>query len=267
MIEVIQQQFKPDMPDELKLNLAREFLQILALKIMHDKHFFYNLAFTGGTALRILFNTKRFSEDLDFSLVEKKGYSFSEINSKLISEFRLYGLNTEIKPSEERTVHSVFLKFSGLLKLLGLSPLNGQKLAIKIEIDTNPPKGGILETTLINKTYVFPIVHFDLPSMFAAKLSACFYRKYTKGRDFYDFIWYISKKNMPNFLLLNNAIEQTQGHSPKIDESNFKNFLLENIEKIDFNLVKLDVERFLEDKTELGLFDLKIIKPTIERTY
>jgi hypothetical protein len=159
------------------------------------------------------------------------------------------------------------LKFSGLLKAVGLSELERRKLSIKLKIDSSPPQGWKAANTIVNKAYLLNIVHFDLPSSFATKLHACFYRKYTKGRDLYDFIWYISRKVSPNFLLLNNAIEQARGSNPGINEENFKEFLFGGLKKIDFNAAKKDVERFLEDKTELRLLELKPISETINSTY
>lgn len=267
MIEVFKEQLHKEMREEDKINRMQELLQLMSLKIMYDKDILKNLSFVGGTALRIVFDLKRFSEDLDFYLIEKKGYDFKVINSELIRGFKLNGLNAESKTKDARNVNSILLKFSGLLKELGLSPLKDEKTMLKIEIDTNPPKGGRVENTFVNKLYTFNIPHFDLPSMFATKLHACFYRTFVKGRDFYDFIWYLSKKITPNYELLNNAIKQTQGKDPEINKGNFKNFLLVNIEKIDLNTAKADVERFLEDKSELKLFDLSIIKDTIKSVY
>ena len=159
------------------------------------------------------------------------------------------------------------MKFAGLSKELGISPLPAQTLSIKLEVDTNPPLGWKLANTIVNKIYMFNIVHYDLPSLFAGKLHACFYRTFIKGRDFYDFVWYLGKKAKPNFVLLNNAIEQTEGKAFDISESNFKQYLLDNVQRIDFEKVKKDVERFLEDKGELNLFNPKIIQDTIEAVY
>ena len=131
---------------------------------------------------------RRFSEDLDFSLVKKEDYSFSRMNDDLLKALALAGLKAESKPKSERTVHSTMLRFPGVLKAIGLSPLESQKLSIKLEVDTNPPKGGHVQTRIIQRAYVFNVAHFDLPSMFATKLHACFYRTYLKGRDYYDFI-------------------------------------------------------------------------------
>jgi predicted nucleotidyltransferase component of viral defense system len=267
MIDVIKQLIT-NIPDiEGKLNRAREFLQIIILKILYDKTTLDCLSFTGGTALRILFDLRRFSEDMDFSLIKKEEYNFGDIHQELVSGLKLHGLNVDIKPNKENNAHNLLLRFSELLKPLGISPLSSQKLVIKLEIDANPPIGGHIVSTLVNKTYMFNIVHFDLSSLFATKLHACFYRKYTKGRDYYDFLWYTGKKIKPNYALLNNAIAQTQGNAPLINEGNLKSFLLKNIEQVDFAKVRQDVGRFLEDKGELKLLEFKTLKQAIESTY
>ena len=263
MIDVLRQHLTASMDAEEKINRVRDFLQVLCLKIIHDKGYFKNVAFVGGTALRILYDLRRFSEDLDFSVVKKKGYGFSEIISNLVYELDLYGFKVETKNSAGKTVQSSFLKFSHLLNQLGLSQMRKQKLSIKIEVDSNPPEGWGTQSTLINKTYIFNILHFDLPSLYATKLHACFFRKFTKGRDFYDLLWYLGKKTRPNFTLLNNAIKQTEGKDLDLNEGRFKNFLLKNLEKVDFDFVKKDVERFLEDKKELDLLNFNLIKKSI----
>lgn len=267
MIEVLKEQFTESMSKEDKENRLREFLQILILKILHDKGWFENLTFTRGTALRILFNVRRFSEDLDFSLTAPCGYDFGKLCRELHAQMELHGIRMEGSPDTGKTVHAVMLRFPGLLNDLGISPLPGQKLSIKLEVDTRPPEGGKIENSLVNKTYVFYIRHFDLPSLFATKIAACFYRKYLKGRDFYDLIWYLSKNVKPNYELLNNAIRQTQGKAPGINAGNVKGFLRDNLEKIDLNKAAKDVERFLDDKTELKLFNHDLIKGSIDSVF
>ena len=267
MIEVLKEQFTTSMSREDKENRLREFLQILILKVFHDKGWFENLAFVGGTALRILFNTRRFSEDLDFSLVNSAGYDFKKLCDQLHKEIELHGLKMEKTLKEAGAVNNVVLKFPGLLNSLGISPLPGQKLSIKLEVDTNPPAGGKIENSLVNKTYVFYVRHFDLSSMFAAKISACFYRPYLKGRDFYDLIWYLARKVEPDYELLNNAIRQTQGKAPGVNAQNIKEFLLKNLKKTDLKKAAADVERFLDDKSELKLFNYELIKNSVESVF
>lgn len=259
MIELFRQQLNKAATENEKINLLRELLQITVLKIIYDKGYFNNIAFVGGTALRILFGLKRFSEDLDFSLIHKKIFLFVDFNTVIERELEHFGLNVTIKSQKSKAVESSFLKFTGLLKELGLSQLKEQKLSIKVEIDTNPPAGWKIEKTLINKLYIFNIVHYDIPSLYATKLHACFFRKFIKGRDFYDLVWYISRKTKPNFTLLNNCIRQTEGYNPKISDANFRQFLKDKLSRVDFVKVKRDVERFLEDPNEVKLLNAKTI--------
>lgn len=267
MLELLKQQLNPGMSSNEKVNRAREFLQLLILKIMCDKGQFKNLVFVGGTALRIIYNLRRFSEDMDFSLIAPEGYDFAQFVSQLERELKLSGFSLEVKNKRESTVNGIMVKFSGLLYELGISPLKSQKIMIKVEVDINPPKGGVVENTLVNKVFLLNLAHFDLSSLFATKMHACFYRKYVKGRDFYDLLWYVVSKIKPNFVLLNNAIEQTQKHNPGISESNFEEFLSAEMEKIDFGEVKRDVSPFLENPDELQFLEKDIIKKAIASNY
>lgn len=264
MLDVLKKQFNDTMTNELKISHLREFLQVLILKIMYDRGYFKNLTFTGGTALRLLFDLQRFSEDLDFSLTKKQSYNFSDFISGIEFQLQKHNLNMEIKRQGIKTVQSAMIKFKDILFPLGLSNFKSQNLSVKIEIDTNPPQEWNTQISLISRTYVFTITHFDLPSLYATKLHACFFRKYTKGRDFYDFLWYLGKNIQPNYRLLNNAILQTEKENLEVSPENFKKFLLESIKKIDFKKAKKDVERFLVDKQELRLFDRKLIQNIVE---
>ncbi len=262
MLELIRQQVQAEVDPEARLNKAREILQILALKILYDKDHFEQLVFTGGTALRILFDLHRFSEDLDFSLVHGRSFDWSRCVRDLEKGYADRGLSVETSTDAQGTkaVQGVMLKFKRIHKALGIAAPKDQKLSIKIEVDTHPPEGGRVVRTVINKTYLFTVTHFDISSLFATKLHAVFFRKYTKGRDVYDLIWYLSKKVKPNLALLNNAIEQTQGKVPHLNERTLKAYLLSRIESIDLVLARKDVERFLIDQAELKLFDRDVLK-------
>ena len=100
-------------------------------------------------------------------------------------------------------------------------------------------------------------------SLYATKLHACFFRKYVKGRDFYELLRYLGKKIKPNYLLLNNAIRHTEGKFEVLDENNIKDFLLQRVEMIDFKGVRKGVERFLEDKNDLKLLEKSVIRKGI----
>lgn len=260
MIELIRQRIAAAPDTEGKINGARETLQILMLKILFDRGDFGNIAFTGGAALRILHGMRRYSEDMDFSLVQKTGYDFKAIADGLAGECGKNNIAVEAgKLKLEGAVHSCFLKFPGLFSRLGIPGNPKQNFLIKIEVDSNPPAGGTTVIVPVTDLFVMAVKTFDLPSLFATKLHACLFRKYTKGRDYYDLVWYLGKKVRPNLELLNNAIRQTQGEGIRVDDSNYKSVVAERVSRVDFRRIRADVEVFLEDKAELKLLDRDLI--------
>lgn len=259
MLDIIEKSIFRISSREAKIHTTREFLQLLILKILYDKGHFKNLAFVGGTALRFLYGLRRFSEDLDFSLINKKGYNLDLFLESVAYELEKAGFSLEIKKAAEGAVHSAMFKFKDILSLLGLSNQKSQKLFVRFEVDSNPPRGWTTELSLVSKHFVFTVTNFDIPSLYATKLHACFFRKYIKGRDFYDLIWYLGRKSIPNFELLNNAIEQTERKRINLNAENFNDFLKERLAEIDFVKVRKDVERFIEDKNELKLLDKHLI--------
>lgn len=267
MIEFLAQHISSAPSAETKLNRLREALQIACLKTMQDTDAFSRVAFVGGTALRILYDIRRFSEDLDFSVTDLRGYDFLKLIEAIDRGFGLSGLEIQVKTKVGKTVQASMVKFPGLLKRLGMSALESQNLSIKIEADSNPPEGWQTEDTVVNKIYLLNIRHFSVPSLYATKLHACFFRKYVKGRDFYDLLWYLGKKTSPNYRLLNSAIQQTNGIDMKLSPSTIKNFLLGRLDNVDFSLVKSDVERFLEDKSEIALLEKRLIAKSIEDVF
>ena len=264
MLEILRDEIEKFKTPEERLNHLRECLQLLILKIIYEGGFFENISFIGGTALRIIHDLRRFSEDMDFLLTNKNGYSTEKLVSYLNRQLELFNTGAEVSKKTEKNVHKIDCKFRDILFEAGISPFESQKLLIRLEIDTNSPNGWNIETSLINKIFMFTITHFDMPSLYACKLHACFFRRYTKGRDFYDLLWFFGKKIRPNFTVLNNAITQTEKKVITVNEENFSQFLIEKLSGVDFKKVRMDAGRFLEDKKELSLLDketfLKIIK-------
>lgn len=257
MIEVIQQKLQSLTSAEEKYNQLREFLQLLILKIVDENGYFRNLAFVGGTALRIIYNLKRFSEDLDFCLIDHDHYQFSTMMHELEHQLRLYHLDAEIRFKDHKNVASAFIKFNNILHLLGLTQHTDKKLLIKFEVDQHTSQGYQTELSVINQDFLIGINHFDLPSLFAGKLHAVLCRKYTKGRDYYDLIWYISQKVQPNFVLLNNAVLQTEHQDWHINKDMLSHLLKERFQITDFSKVRADVAPFLMDPKEVRFFEKK----------
>lgn len=252
---MIEEKVKGLTSKEEKINTIREFLQILVLKILRDKNVFMNVAFLGGTALRILYKLKRYSEDLDFSLIKKEKYDFLNLLENLKKELTLHNLEVDLK-YKTGIVEKSFIKFRNILQPFNLAVHRDEKLSIKLEIDTNPPQGAGLEEKLINDYFIFNLKTYDLSSLMAGKLNAVMFRKYSKGRDFYDLVWYLTKNIKPNIKLLNNGIIQTEKKDMGITEENWKEHVLKSLKTLDYKKIQKDVSPFLMDKSEVEVITL-----------
>ena len=181
-------------PTETLGNRAREYLQAYLLRLIHEAGGFRHLAFLGDTALRLLHRLPRFSEDLDFATattVAAGGASApTELFLRLKSSLVAAGYEVTVKARTEPTVASAFFRFEGLPRLVGFSSDPRLALSVKVKIDTNPPAGAGVETTLMQRFFPIAVRHHDLPSLFAGKLHALLARPYPKGRDWYDLVWY-----------------------------------------------------------------------------
>jgi len=264
MEQIIQSRIDKNKSREENVHQLREFLQLLILKIINELNYFQYISFVGGTCLRFLHNLQRFSEDLDFSLIQKQGYRFDRLIQSIEFHLKKFGFKIEIKLKDQKIVQSAYVKFIDLLQQYEIARAKDERLSIRLEIDSNPPGGWKTEMSIINDFYIFPVWHFDLPSLFATKIHACLFRKFKKGRDYYDLIWYLSKKVAPNFRLLNNAIKQTEHKDIQINQENFKNFLNKNLENLDYHYLRKDVELFLATKSEGNLINRDIIFKLID---
>jgi predicted nucleotidyltransferase component of viral defense system len=240
-----------------KLNIMREYLQAYVLRVLHDEGFFRAAAFVGGTALRFLYGLPRFSEDLDFS--GTRGISvvhFAALAAKIDRELKAANYDVSVVTKIEKTVFNAMVKFSGLLHEAGLSPMASQKFSIKIEIDTRPPAGAALKTQIVNKYFPISFLSYDVSSLFSGKCHALLSRKYSKGRDFFDLGWYLSrwKDISPNFKQLNNALEQTGWGEGVLDESNWLDHVGRVVKRADWKKVKPDVINFLENPKDADVF-------------
>lgn len=230
-----------------RLNILREYLQALVLRSLHEAEAFHSVAFVGGTALRFLHQLPRFSEDLDFSLVSREAYAGAAWMAKVKRDLVLAGFSAEVAWNDRKAVHAAWIRLDGILYESRLSGMPDEKLAIKLEIDTRPPSGARCERRVVTKYLTFMIQHYDLPSLLAGKLHAAITRKYAKGRDWYDLLWYLSQRPpvVPNVVQLQNALDQTQG-SGRFDARAWPALVRARLEALDMEAVAADVRPFLE---------------------
>ena len=244
-------------------NLAREYLQARILGSLQRSGAMIPLAFHGGTALRFLYSHGRFSEDLDFALEgNRQRYDFRSYLQAIRSELTPEGYQVELKVNDKKTVHSAFVRFPGLLFDLGLSPQRSEVLAVKVEVDTNPPQGAGLSTTVVRRFVVLQLHHHDKASLLSGKLHAVLQRSYPKGRDIYDLLWYLSDPTwpQPNLVLLNNALAQTNWNGEALTKDNWKEQLSLRLESLNWNGIVNDVRPFVEPGFDLTLLTLANLK-------
>lgn len=263
------------------LQASREAVQEIALLGFWRCGFFEHAAFYGGTALRIFHGLNRFSEDLDFSLIsENKTVRLESALSSLETELAAWGFSFEIDSHSSGVrngIDSAFLKGNTRINMLNISapaelnrhfPSN-QKISIKLELDTVPP---LFASTEI-KTHLLPtpfqVRLYDLPSLFAGKLHAMLFRKWksrVKGRDFYDFVWYVSRNTPINFAHLEARIKQSGNPQiESLDISTLKELLLERIEGVDIAAAAEEVRPFLRDPRELTLWSDSFFADLVSR--
>lgn len=256
MIELLQQRLARYAIDgaEQQEQALKEMLQELTLYALWREGFFNIAAFQGGTCLRILYGLPRFSEDLDFILQSPDpGFSWSGVLAGVKAILAEFGIAAELvdRTRADRAVRLAMLKDDSLggqlnLKFADLPP--GRKLRIKLEVDANPPAGSAWSQRFHDFPTDFPVLVQDLPSNFALKLHALLCRPYTKGRDWYDLLWYIRNGTLPNLTLLQNALQQAGPFADAAVEVNadwLRQALLEKIQSLAWAEAIRDVEPFL----------------------
>ena len=254
-----------------KKNGLKEIIQEISLLGLSHTDFFSHAAFYGGTALRIFYGLDRFSEDMDFSCISSEpDFNLQDYLSAVEVELNSYGfeMSTEYKVKKNPSaVQSAFIKGNTLIQLINIMdmhpPVSGvpknEVIKIKIEIDTNPPKGAGYEQKFRLLPQPFSVKLYNRSSLFAGKLHALLCRNWKqriKGRDFYDYIWYLSENIPVNIPHLEARMIQT-GHWTDTDSLTLpkvKELLCSRFEMVNFELAKEDVIPFLPDSDKLAIW-------------
>ncbi|PHQ81250.1 MAG: hypothetical protein COB66_02715 [Coxiella sp. (in: Bacteria)] len=238
----------------------KEISQEIILMALARHDFFNCCEFHGGTALRILYGLQHFSEDLDFALlIPDIQFSLTPYLDSISDELSTFGYAFEIKDRSkaDSIVKKAFLKDDSVGKLLEIKQKGASnKIIIKLEIDSNPPLGADTEFKYLDFPYPFGIRAKNLPSSFSGKLHALLCRRYIKGRDWYDFIWYVSKRIAPNVLLLKNALKQNgpwEGQNIIVDTQWIIGALRNKVESINWKQAKQDISTFIKSNEQAAL--------------
>jgi len=241
-------------------NATHEVMQQIVLASLYRSGFFDRAAFYGGTCLRIFYGLQRFSEDMDFSLLQSdENFALENYFDSIIAEFKALGkeivINKKAKTAQTN-VESAFLKEN--TEIYDLQFTTEKRIKIKIEVDTQPPSDFATEYKLLLLPFSFMTRCYSLPDLYAGKIHAFLFRNWknrVKGRDWYDFEWYIRNNIALNFNHLQKRTEQINRLSEKeFTPEVFKKMLRERIEKTNIEAVKNDVRPFLKNPQEMEIW-------------
>jgi predicted nucleotidyltransferase component of viral defense system len=244
-------------------NVLQELMQHYVLSSLSRAGLFAEAMFHGGTCLRIVFAMNRFSEDLDFLLKRPNpDFRWQGYLESVRRDCAQEGISFEVqdKSQSATAVQKAFLKTDSIGKILALDlpfeRYQPRKVRIKLEIDINPPAGSTFTTSYITFPVTAPLTTQSLESGFALKLHALLCRSYIKGRDWYDFVWYVARKIRPDLDLLGHALHQ-QGPWAGQTVTVTMPWVQENMEavirRIDWHTVRADIQRFLPLREQEGL--------------
>ena len=243
--------------DTARRNAVYEVSQQIVLAGLADGGFFDKAAFYGGTCLRIFHGLNRFSEDMDFTLLkEDNSFHFEHYFQPIIDQFALVGRKVEIKKKDKKSfgkVESAFLK--DYTDVYDLSFQTEKSIRVKIEVDTIPPLKFTTEQRLLLQPKSFMTRCVTLPDLFAGKMHALAFRVWKnriKGRDWYDFEWYVRNGIPLDWNHLQERIRQFNGQEMTLEE--FKTTLRERLSGTDINRVKEDALPFLKNPGELDIW-------------
>lgn len=238
-------------------NAIYEVMQQITLAGLQRGGFFEKAAFYGGTCLRIFHGLGRYSEDMDFSLLkEDPSFCIENYFPAIIAEFKALGRDVVITKKEKKNfgkVESAFLKDD--THVYNLAFQTEKSLKIKIEVDTKPPLGFETEQNLLLQPFSFMTRCVTLPDLFAGKMHALVYRKWgqrVKGRDWYDFEWYVRNGVPLDFGHFRQRAIDFNGED--LSKEEFIKMLTERLATTDINLVKKDVLPFIKNPSELEIW-------------
>ena len=253
------------------LNALKEIFQEIALLGLWRAKFFEHAAFYGGTALRILYRLDRFSEDMDFSLLKPNNdFELDKYNAAIAAELNAFGFHVEVIPklkNHDTSIESAFIKANTIKQLLAIevpkhiiSPIHDMHIIkIKMEVDTNPPGHFSTEAKSLLLPIPFSALTFVPSDLFAGKLHALLCRAWTnriKGRDWYDYAWYVSRDIPVHIQHLETRLRQSNHwrEQEPLNATTLKQLLSNKINSIDFNAAKKDVINFIKDKSAVNIW-------------
>ena len=262
-------------------NSLKEIIQEISLLGLWRSKFFEHAAFYGGTALRILYGLDRFSEDLDFSLLKsQKGFSLRPYLKAIEMELNGMGFSVTVENRNKNidtAIESAFIKAGTKEHLLKIKVPDmiseriqkNTVMTIKLEVDTDPPAGFNTEVKVLLQPIPFSVNTYQMPDLFAGKLHAVLQRKWknrVKGRDFYDFVWYIARDVPVRLSHLEQRLRQSGGwEGEDLQKSDLVALLQKKFAELDISAAKRDALPFVRDSSSVELWSQEFFESLLLR--
>lgn len=276
------QKYKCDSRNDYE-NAMKEIIQEVALLGLWRSKFFEHAAFYGGTALRILYGLDRFSEDLDFSLLApRRDFELTPYLEAVKSELSAMSFDVDIAEKDkvvDSAIDSAFIKAGtkehlikiGIPEEISERIAKNDRMKIKLEVDTDPPAGFETEVKTLLQPIPFSVKSYKRPDLFAGKVHAVLQRAWkggrVKGRDYYDFVWYIARGVPVKLSHLEQRLRQTGGWTAKehLKENDLHALLKQKFSQVDFTDAKRDISPFIKDQAALDLWSEDFFVSLLDR--
>ena len=263
-------------------NALNEMIQEIALLGLWRSKFFEHAAFYGGTALRIIYGLDRFSEDLDFSLLKsQKNFSLRPYLGAIEAELLGMGFLVTVEERAKNVttaIESAFIKAGTKEHLIKITVPDAVSdrveknriMNVKFEVDTDPPGGFNTEVKTILQPIPFSVNTYKMPDLFAGKLHAVLHRKWrnrVKGRDYYDFVWYVARDVPVHLNQLEKRLRQSEGWTMnrEMQQSDLLGLLEKKFEQLDIDVAKKEVAPFLRDPAAVDLWSREFFTSLLSR--
>lgn len=264
------------------INAIKEIFQEIALLGLWRAKFFEKATFYGGSALRILYGLDRFSEDLDFSLLKKnKNFNLAPYNQAIKKELAAFGFEAAVQTKVKKiksNIESAFIKAESKKQLITIEApgdiIKGvhsmQVIKIKMEVDVNPPGLFNTETKFLLQPIPFSIKSFTEPDLMAGKIHALLCRPWVvriKGRDWYDFVWYLSRNTPVNLVHLKERLIQSHAwkREDRLSREELIRLLTQKIHETDFKQAREDILPFIRDRATVEVWSVDFFQAILEK--
>ncbi|MBS4056492.1 MAG: nucleotidyl transferase AbiEii/AbiGii toxin family protein [Bacteroidales bacterium] len=252
-------------------NALHEVMQQITLAGLQRGGFFNKAAFYGGTCLRIFHGLNRFSEDMDFSLLRADDtFSIAHYSEAVENEFKALGRSVIIEKKETKkrsNIESAFLKED--TSVYNLRFTSESQIKIKLEVDLHPPGQFSTEQKLSLLPFSFMTRCYSLPDLYAGKMHALLFRNWktrVKGRDWYDFEWYVRNNTPLNFNhLYQRVVESSSVDKEPLTRENFVPLLKHKISKTNMDAVKADLRPFIKNPAEMDIWSVEYFTQLADR--